>query len=238
VYIQKNFQSHLLNLGPIKAYQSIPCVTWHWTKRIQRYFRSTKWEWTFVVQVHLGTACLMAAFICRMLTCTLALVQVVAILDADFIPGPRTFVDGLRIPAVYDHLTTLLRDKRAVVVIPAFEHRVGYHWWHDVDNNSGIDEEVLKRANQLVSELVDAQNKSQLVLSCESGDILPFQLDYHKLTDYPQWLKASDYYEIQHADSGPDYKGIHTQHNEPTPCPKERHQRHARKWFGRRWHAI
>jgi hypothetical protein len=51
-----------------------------------------------------------------------------------------------------------------------------------------------------------AQNKSQLVLSCESGDILPFQLDYHKLTDYPQWLKASDYYEIQHADSGPDYK--------------------------------
>jgi hypothetical protein len=111
-----------------------------------------------VVQVHLGTACLMAAFICRMLTCTLALVQVVAILDADFIPGPRTFVDGLRIPAVYDHLTTLLRDKRAVVVIPAFEHRVGYHWWHDVDNNSGIDEEVLKRANQLVSELVDGKH--------------------------------------------------------------------------------
>lgn len=114
----------------------------------------------------------------RNLALAMAETDLVIMLDADFLVGPRSFEDSLRDPANYAAITSLLRARRAVMVLPALEY------------NQTLEGAAAGKARTLAA--ARAGGRRGAVDALRAGALVPFHGRYHERTDYARWAAARD----------------------------------------------
>lgn len=126
--------------------------------------------------------------------------QVVMLLDGDFVPGPANLHMHLRhsvLPALRDEM----EEQGTLLVIPAFDCHVP--WERGAD---GLPTFPTSQHNDLLRHMLingsaTPGGKDAVLAAMETGDVTVFQADYHKCTDYEKWRTAHEpYYVNGHKD--------------------------------------
>ena len=118
--------------------------------------------------------------------------QFVMLLDGDF-PGPSTQHAHLR-HSVLPALRSEMINRGTLLVMPAFDCQVPWK-----QESEGLPEFPTSQDGDLLRSMFGAEpsstaGKNAVVAALETGEVIPFQHEYHSNTDYDRWCTAVEPY--------------------------------------------
>lgn len=117
------------------------------------------------------------------------------LLDGDFVPGPSTLHAHLR-HSVLPALRSEMINRGTLLVVPAFDCQVPWK-----QESEGLPEFPTSQDGDLLRSMFGAEpsstaGKNAVVAALETGEVIPFQHEYHSNTDYDRWRTAEEPYEV------------------------------------------